>query len=778
MFKRIGIVMKSVNKILGFFACFCFSIQGMQQVPKSKFVDPLEGKIPPSLIHQANNTNSTGLGSQQSPLNLSIQLGMQEASQQNKSIPYGVLIQYLTKHSAMAQRINIVMTPIIEKLAQSLNNDIEQIVALKNLSIQISENPTLNEIFNREFQQWADTLIEGLTHFNNGTLVFQPSNGNIRRKIAWMINRYMRLHLVQDQYDAMVKSFMENKIPCFDEIYEYNNSYFWRPHKWIGYSIDFLSTFPMAFRQIKMTERPEFRKLKEIRDLYLSGNKAGAQAQIDQNDTNHQSLWNSLETKYGSKSAQGIPAVNPQPNPQNQLINDKSKNYGLDTAQDFRSVGNKILENCGFVLAGLQNQLPEDVESIQTEFTFAIDHIKNAKSLEEFSYHLSVVDLRVVIAQYVQEYQSQGHRTDSQFRNGLLEKVNQSGQLLGRSIEQFAKRIKYTVTHPQEEIYARVMAPIHLAQMGLSVSKIASQYGVDFMSAEDKWGFVCQTWNKLADMCSQIKAEDFFDGLGVLAADIITQRGLTKVCRYLSKLELAVEKVGKGKKIYEHIEKGVDKVLQRSPMPIPMQTKIPAADIINDLRKRGIHVPDLSERTINTTRALKSHPLYYVIRRTYREINELAPLYEGKYKGFDKCANKFIKFPFKHILAPEFQKNTKDFMAFLYGWHHDYNNMIEKSGLIEITNKRIGKNGVYIADILWRGRKIAEKTFFPPEWRQKIVIEKVMEGYKNFLQNKNFEKLTVGYKVQCLTNCGIELEMYITEYGVVKTVYPLFRELK
>lgn len=139
--------------------------------------------------------------------------------------------------------------------------------------------------------------------------------------------------------------------------------------------------------------------------------------------------------------------------------------------------------------------------------------------------------------------------------------------------------------------------------------------------------------------------------------------------------------------------------------------------------------------------------------------------------GFGKNPNRFLKWDYKHVLTPDIKIKGKNIM--LSGFHHDPGYLIENSGLIRLTNKRMGPCGTYIADVWIGNRCFKDKTFFPANWSQEKIMEKTLEAYKDGLA-KEIPNLTREgkYWLKGFTSEGIEIEMIITQSGDVSTYYP------
>ena len=82
----------------------------------------------------------------------------------------------------------------------------------------------------------------------------------------------------------------------------------------------------------------------------------------------------------------------------------------------------------------------------------------------------------------------------------------------------------------------------------------------------------------------------------------------------------------------------------------------------------------------------------------------------------------------RHIFEPVI-KLTKDGLYTINGFHHDINNVIEKSGsLFRLLDKKIDASGFYKATIEIIGNnatKFTEKSFFPAHWSPEQVMQEI-----------------------------------------------------
>jgi hypothetical protein len=69
---------------------------------------------------------------------------------------------------------------------------------------------------------------------------------------------------------------------------------------------------------------------------------------------------------------------------------------------------------------------------------------------------------------------------------------------------------------------------------------------------------------------------------------------------------------------------------------------------------------------------------------------------------------------------------------------------------------------------------VKEITFFPSHWSRKQVIEKIYEAYDNFRKSGVEPLIRDGkYYIEGAIQEGVDIAMYITKNGEIKTAYPV-----
>lgn len=108
------------------------------------------------------------------------------------------------------------------------------------------------------------------------------------------------------------------------------------------------------------------------------------------------------------------------------------------------------------------------------------------------------------------------------------------------------------------------------------------------------------------------------------------------------------------------------------------------------------------------------------------------------------------------------------------GFHHDFMEMIEKSGAIQFVNKVVDKSGFYKADLIVNGKLFKDKGFFPSNWSRKQVVEAILETYDKF-QNEAIKQVDGKWLIEGATAQGINIRMFVTEGGVIVSAFPIFK---
>ncbi len=110
----------------------------------------------------------------------------------------------------------------------------------------------------------------------------------------------------------------------------------------------------------------------------------------------------------------------------------------------------------------------------------------------------------------------------------------------------------------------------------------------------------------------------------------------------------------------------------------------------------------------------------------------------------------------------------------LKGFHHDYLNFLENSGVVNLKNKVIcPKTGIMKADVCWGGRWIQDKTFFPSTWTQEKVMQEAVEILQKYAHTATPKG--TAWIIEGTSNSGTEIYMVIEKSGKISTFYPIWQ---
>lgn len=263
-----------------------------------------------------------------------------------------------------------------------------------------------------------------------------------------------------------------------------------------------------------------------------------------------------------------------------------------------------------------------------------------------------------------------------------------------------------------------------------------------------------------------VTAEQYFHLAGQLAADIWFFKGLGTAYNFLKEID-ALEKLGESTAIVARtFKKGFDTHLADNPVVITTEgIVLKMSNGMKDFNKGPREI-------INNSKALLES-VYAPIADALKTEIELLKKIELPY-GFAKFSHKPIRIAYKHILGMEIDLTKKGKIA-LGGFHHDFQNTIERSKVIDFVNKAINEYGYYNAQLFENGNYIKDASFFPAHWSRRQVADKICEAYSNFIKGgANIMKESGGkYHIVGLTNEGIEIKMYITKAGEITSAYPI-----
>jgi hypothetical protein len=194
------------------------------------------------------------------------------------------------------------------------------------------------------------------------------------------------------------------------------------------------------------------------------------------------------------------------------------------------------------------------------------------------------------------------------------------------------------------------------------------------------------------------------------------------------------------------------------------------------------HIPDPPQISSGITKHITRHTVAHLKNAQHslmaavkQDIAFFRKKYDCTRKGFGEFANKHVKIAYEHILGMELSFSKKG-MPHINGFHIDHMNTVEKSGIVEFSNKVMYKDGFYSAELLFNG-KTAKKTatFFPAHWTNEQVIDAIFEAYDNFIKNGAKPEAIAknNYILQGNISTGQTIEIICTPNGNFKTAYPI-----
>ena len=116
-------------------------------------------------------------------------------------------------------------------------------------------------------------------------------------------------------------------------------------------------------------------------------------------------------------------------------------------------------------------------------------------------------------------------------------------------------------------------------------------------------------------------------------------------------------------------------------------------------------------------------------------------------------------------------------LAYIGGFHHDFMQMIEKSGIFQFADRIVHESGFYSAKLYYGENYVKHITFFPAEWSREMVVTKIYEAYDSFVKSGAplIAQPNGKFKIQGFIKEGIEIEICITQKGEILTAYPLLK---
>lgn len=273
------------------------------------------------------------------------------------------------------------------------------------------------------------------------------------------------------------------------------------------------------------------------------------------------------------------------------------------------------------------------------------------------------------------------------------------------------------------------------------------------------------------DTISQITVEQWVDMGARYAADCVYVVGVAKIPAYLKELNCMMTASQRLQKIARSFRVSIDVKLEQHAL-------VAASD--GTILTMSVDPPKLPESVSKAIALTPRASVEMIQKQIMASVREELPYLQKKFhwarKGFLECRNKYIKINYEHIFGIDTKFNKRDILTTINGYHLDYMNILEKSGMIEFYGKVMYKDGFYKATLRHRGRLVKPTaTFFPAHWTREQVIEAIIEAFDDFVAKG---AVPIGfkdgiYRIQGATKQQHVIEMLVTITGKVKTVYPL-----
>jgi len=272
---------------------------------------------------------------------------------------------------------------------------------------------------------------------------------------------------------------------------------------------------------------------------------------------------------------------------------------------------------------------------------------------------------------------------------------------------------------------------------------------------------------------AQLPAEDQARIIGRILGDMAFAKGVTKTIALLKEGNLSAVLQEIGAELNEVLEGAKESAaVTAEGAAVKVGQTLEEGSLLQDTEK----VVSGAQEVISAERGLLEQVYKTMLNNLEKELSRIKELFDCKRKGFAEFANKYLKIDYKHILGFELQF-TRRGMPSLGGLHHDFMNVIEKSGVLEFANKIMYESGFYKVEARYLGNKVKDITFFPAHWSREQVMSKIFEAYDNFIKNgAKFIEIPGGkYFIESKTNDGIDIVMYITKKGLITSAYPTFK---
>lgn len=276
------------------------------------------------------------------------------------------------------------------------------------------------------------------------------------------------------------------------------------------------------------------------------------------------------------------------------------------------------------------------------------------------------------------------------------------------------------------------------------------------------------TFCEIMEPLQGVTAEHCTDFVAQVAADVVFFKGLGNAYNFLKEIDV-LGKLGKSAAaVARTFKKGFDTHLANNPIVVTAEgITIKISDAMHNINNGGG-----GKNVINSSKALLESAYAKIAVELKPEIAAIKKTYDHTKDGFAEFSHAKVTMEYEHILGMELDLTKKGKLA-IDGFHHDLKNVIEKSNILDFTNRVSYEHGFYKVALFDQGNFVKNATFFPAEWSRDKVISKIYEAYDNFIKSGAIAPEKGGkYIVEGLISEGITIRMFITKNGRIVTAYP------
>jgi len=463
----------------------------------------------------------------------------------------------------------------------------------------------------------------------------------------------------------------------------------------------------------------------------------------------------------------------------------------LNNSHDYASVGQQFDVMAEQVFHNARLCKLDFVENIENHVIDSIYIIKAPQNDAQFVFNVTVVDHLLTDIQHKVDNIVEGKSTS------YMQCIERGSELFTRAIVKFIEGLNpitqvknisellqgaghltsHIIQHPIDSLHTLREINTKTCELLVSTAIFTSDtiFGTTYLTPEEYQ----QRSNAFWKTVQSVPAENIVDLVAQVAADFAFGKGFIKAFVYIKEIDAAAKLENYAAKVADKLKQAVDTHLADN--PILVTTEGVALQMSNDLKNIG----GAAQEIINNSRALIDSMTHGVLAKVRQDIIGLKEKFtciekclpECAKRGFAEFKNGHIKIAYEHILGIELIWNdSKNTLSGISGFHHDFMGTVEKSGLMKFV-RTAEKNGCYMADIIVGEQSVPGKTFFPQHWSRETVVNKIYEAYEHFIKSGATPLEKKGkYIIDGTTKEGIEIRMFITKNGHLKTAYPIIKE--